>query len=81
VKPVSNTIKLTIAGLAFAFGIVLLISNGLRVNLTLVAAATSFMLGAIWILDLVQVFVSSKKRDQSNGGVPNNLQMKIAGKK
>lgn len=81
VKPISNTIKLTIAGLAAAFGVLLLISNGLRVNLTLVAATTAFMLSAIWILDVVQVFASSKKREQSNGGGANNFQMKIAGKK
>lgn len=80
VKPVSNTIKLTIAGLAAAFGVVLLISNGLRVNLTLVAAATSFMLSAIWVMDVVQVMAASKKRDQNNNGA-NAFQMKISGKK
>jgi pSer/pThr/pTyr-binding forkhead associated (FHA) protein len=81
VKPISNTIKLTIAGLAAAFGVLLLISNGLRVNLTLVAAATAFMLSAIWVLDVIQAFASSKKREQSNGGGANNFQMKVAGKK
>jgi hypothetical protein len=80
VKPVSNTIKLTIAGLAAAFGVVLLVSNGLRVNLTLVAAATSFMLSAIWIMDVVQAMATSKKRDQNNNGA-NAFQMKISGKK
>lgn len=81
VKPISNTIKLTIAGLAAAFGVVLLISNGLRVNLTLVAAATSFMLSSIWGLDVIQAFASSKKREQSSGVGANNFQMKVAGKK
>jgi pSer/pThr/pTyr-binding forkhead associated (FHA) protein len=81
VKPISNAVKLTIAGLGAAFGVILLVSNGLRVNLTLVAAATSFMLSAIWVLDVIQSIVGSKKRDQNNGGSTNKVQMKIAGRK
>lgn len=81
VKPISNTIKLTIAGLAAATGVVFLISNGLRVNLTLVASAIAFMLSAIWTMDVVQSVMAGKKRDQNNGGGNNNFQKKVAGKK
>lgn len=81
VKPISNTIKLIIAGLAAAVGLVFLFSNGLRVNLTLVAAAIAFMLSAIWTMDVIQSVMAGKKRDQNNGGGNNNFQKKVAGKK
>lgn len=81
IKPVSSTVKLIVASLACAFGIILLVGNGLRVNLTLVAAATSFMLAAIWLLDLAQSYVNSKKQQQSSTNNTAQVQKKLAGKK
>lgn len=80
VRPVGNIIKLSISALASLFGIQLLYENGLQVNLTLVAAATAFMLAAIWCMDVVQSINAAKKTEKKNA--PNSqVQMKISGKR
>jgi pSer/pThr/pTyr-binding forkhead associated (FHA) protein len=80
VRPVGNIIKLSISVLASLFGIQLLYENGLQVNLTLVAAATAFMLAAIWCMDVIQSTKAAKKSEKKNGP-SSQVQMKISGKR
>jgi pSer/pThr/pTyr-binding forkhead associated (FHA) protein len=80
VRPVGNIIKLSISALASLFGIQLLYENGLQVNLTLVAAATAFMLAAIWCMDVVQSINAAKKTEKKNAP-SSQVQMKISGKR
>lgn len=80
IRPVGNIIKLSISALASLFGIQLLYENGLQVNLTLVAAATAFMLAAIWGMDVIQNVKAAKKSEKKNGP-GSQVQMKISGKR
>ena len=80
IRPVGNIIKLSISALASLFGIQLLYENGLQVNLTLVAAATAFMLAAIWCMDVIQSTKAAKKSEKKNGS-NSQVQMKISGKR
>lgn len=80
IRPVGNIIKLTISVLASLFGIQLLYENGWQVNLTLVAAATAFMLAAIWCMDVFQSMKAAKKSEKKSAPT-SQVQMKISGKR
>ncbi|MEY4566771.1 MAG: hypothetical protein RLY14_1741, partial [Planctomycetota bacterium] len=80
IRPVGNIIKMSISVLASLFGIQLLYENGLQVNLTLVAAATAFMLAAIWCMDVIQNVKAAKNSEKKNGP-GSQVQMKISGKR